>query len=175
MAKQKNENGLKDSDYWLTPDWIVNKLTMFADQADILDPCADTNNNIKAGKTFTEKENGLLQSWISPFVFVNPPFSKTGAWIEKFIYENIEGNFQEGLMLTLAGAVNNKKVFASINCIDAFNFPCGRINFKPCLESHNTINSFDRDVVIMYVGDNVERFQEAFERFGRILVPFTLE
>ena len=166
---------LKDSDYWLTPDWVIEKLGLFAEPECILDPCADTSNNVGAGCYYTEKDDGLTQDWVAPFVFVNPPFSRTGRWVNKFMVEAGKQNFYEGIMLTLSGAVNNIKVYDAISGADAFLFPTGRISFKPCLEEHNTDHGFDRDVVLTYVGERVEMFSEAFKKHGRILVPYTLE
>lgn len=48
-----------------------------------LDPCA-TKENAKCPKFFTEKENGLLQSWDNEIVFCNPPYGREiKEWVKK--------------------------------------------------------------------------------------------
>lgn len=67
-----------DPDTWLTPRWILTQLGSFD-----LDPCAAINCPDRiASKWFTKADNGLEQEWAGR-VFVNPPFSNTGPWIEK--------------------------------------------------------------------------------------------
>lgn len=47
-----------------------------------LDPCA-TEINHKCQKYYTADEDGLTKDWSGERVFVNPPYSKIGAWVEK--------------------------------------------------------------------------------------------
>ena len=68
------------SDSWETPDGLYNSLNMEFNFT--LDPCA-TKNNAKCKKYYTEKENGLEQSWANERVFINPPYSNITPWIIK--------------------------------------------------------------------------------------------
>lgn len=72
----------KDTDQWGTPGHIykpLNSLFQFN-----LDPCC-TEENFKCEKYFTEKENGLIQTWGGYSVFVNPPYSRGNIdkWVAK--------------------------------------------------------------------------------------------
>lgn len=50
-----------------------------------LDPCS-THENAKCKKHYTEKENGLSQSWDGEIVFMNPPYGREiGYWIRKAV------------------------------------------------------------------------------------------
>jgi site-specific DNA-methyltransferase (adenine-specific) len=74
------------SDNWSTPPeflrWLEKELGVDFD----LDPCASAMNR-KCEKFFTEKDDGLKQSWDADHVFVNPPYSNISAWVEKAIKE----------------------------------------------------------------------------------------
>jgi len=66
---------------WYTPSWIFERLGLNFD----LDPCQPEKKIswIPASKTFTIKDNGLLQKW-DGVVWLNPPYGKmTTAWLRK--------------------------------------------------------------------------------------------
>ena len=66
---------------WSTPQDFFNEL---ANEFHFtLDPCA-TKENAKCKRFFTEKEDGLVQSWQGERVFCNPPYGRViGKWVEK--------------------------------------------------------------------------------------------
>lgn len=69
------------SDEWSTPEDFYRLLwSMFGGFT--LDPCA-TPESAKTLKYYTEKDNGLVQSWMGELVFMNPPYSQIGKWMEK--------------------------------------------------------------------------------------------
>ena len=62
-----------ESDEWSTPQDFYDKLNECFNFT--LDPCA-TDENHKCSTYFTEKQDGLKQSWAGHIVFCNPPYSK---------------------------------------------------------------------------------------------------
>ena len=74
-----------NTDVWLTPSWIIEKLGPFD-----LDPCGHLPKGKPISPTaanyFTEKEDGLKQDWFGD-VFVNFPYSQSKEWLEKCKYE----------------------------------------------------------------------------------------
>ena len=66
---------------WATPQDFFDKLN---DEFDFtLDPCA-TKENAKCNKFFTEKDDGLKQSWDNEIVFCNPPYGNVlKDWVKK--------------------------------------------------------------------------------------------
>lgn len=57
-----------------------------------LDPCA-TKENAKCSHFFTEKENGLIQSWGGYNVFCNPPYGRAiKHWVKKAYEESKKPN-----------------------------------------------------------------------------------
>lgn len=66
---------------WETPQALFDALN--AEFHFTLDS-ASTDANAKCEKHYTEKENGLIQSWENETVFCNPPYGRAlPAWIQK--------------------------------------------------------------------------------------------
>lgn len=66
---------------WATPQDFFNKLNQ--EFKFNLDPCA-TDENHKCDKYFTEKDDGLKQSWGGFRVFCNPPYGRAiKDWVKK--------------------------------------------------------------------------------------------
>lgn len=75
----------KESDEWATPwplfHWL-NQSFQFT-----LDPCA-TTETAKCEKFYTQEDDGLIQPWAGERVFMNPPYSAVGKWMEKAYTES---------------------------------------------------------------------------------------
>jgi phage N-6-adenine-methyltransferase len=66
---------------WATPQDFFDQLN--AEFQFTLDPCA-TEENAKCAKFYTEKDDGLVQSWDNERVFCNPPYGRAiGHWVKK--------------------------------------------------------------------------------------------
>ena len=78
-------------DDWPTPQWLVEQLAAeFAPGGFDLDPCASAQN-AKAGRFFTEDDDGLTQPWKGS-VFCNPPYGRSvGTWMAKAAAEVAAG------------------------------------------------------------------------------------
>ena len=82
---------------WATPQWFFDKLD--AEFHFTLDPCADDHNH-KCEKYFTEKQDGLKQSWSDEIVFCNPPYGRViGKWVKKCFEEVYCGSCKCAVML----------------------------------------------------------------------------
>jgi hypothetical protein len=67
-----------DNDSWFTPRWILDELGYFD-----LDPCACVARRTWVCPfSYTPEDDGLRQHWQGR-VFLNPPFSNVGPWIER--------------------------------------------------------------------------------------------
>lgn len=62
---------------WGTPEPIIELARSFMGQID-LDPASSPEHNerVKAGWIYTEQDNGILQSWKSRSLWLNPPYGK---------------------------------------------------------------------------------------------------
>jgi site-specific DNA-methyltransferase (adenine-specific) len=76
-----------ESDEWSTPQVLVDWL----DQTFrfTLDPCA-TKENAKCPRYYDAAADGLSKSWERERVFLNPPYSRVGRWMEKAYTEAVE-------------------------------------------------------------------------------------
>ena len=119
MCKHEKPNkGLSDN--WMTPLEIINKLGAFD-----LDPCGDVRH--KTANTIYPS-NGLSSDWFGR-VWLNPPYSSVGSWLEKLA--------QHGSGVALVFARTDTKWAQKILPItDSVFFLSGRIKFQ----------SFERDV-----------------------------
>lgn len=81
---------------WYTPKEWVEAARGIMGSID-LDPAssAAANRNVLAKQYFTEKENGLSQSWNSPNVFLNPPGKMWTQFLYKLHHEMNEGHVQQ--------------------------------------------------------------------------------
>lgn len=71
---------------WITPDDLFNQLDK--EFHFTLDVCADDLNK-KCNLYFTEKHNGLIQSWENQICWMNPPYDDIGSWMQKALVEKI--------------------------------------------------------------------------------------
>ena len=79
-----------NSNEWETPKEFFDELNN--EFGFTLDPCSTTENH-KCDKFYTEKEDGLQQSWANETVFINPPYGREiGKWVKKSYEENLKNN-----------------------------------------------------------------------------------
>jgi len=87
-----------DRDEWRTPEWLYKLLD---DEFKFdLDPAA-TDGNAISPYYFTQDDNGLAMPWWGN-VFVNPPYSRMKAWVEKGYTEILNNNCNLVVMLIAA-------------------------------------------------------------------------
>lgn len=69
------------SNEWSTPQDFFDELNKEFNFT--LDPCA-TKENAKCAKYYTQKDDGLAQSWDNEIVFCNPPYGREiKKWVKK--------------------------------------------------------------------------------------------
>lgn len=84
------------SDSWTTPLWFFDYLNI--DGKFNLDVAASGENAL-CSRYFTEKTNGLIQSWDGFRVWCNPPWSNISPWVEKLIESINHGKLDYCVML----------------------------------------------------------------------------
>ncbi|GGA46224.1 hypothetical protein CYANOKiyG1_65220 [Okeania sp. KiyG1] len=157
----KAPNSSKPSDCWYTPPEIVELVELVLGKID-LDPCSDDGKHIPAKYHKTIREDGLACVWFGK-VFINPPYSCPGKWIEKLLTEVNDSNVTEAIALLPAST--DTKWFAPL-----WNQPIcfwkGRIKFLdvnyqpklPARQSH----------CLVYWGENTNKFNEVFSKYGEV-------
>lgn len=81
MNQINNSWFTSETDEWATPQWLFDALDR--EFGFTLDPCA-TPENAKCKEFFTRLDNGLLKSWATRIVFMNPPYGEEiETWMAK--------------------------------------------------------------------------------------------
>lgn len=156
----------KSSDEWYTPPEYADLVRKVFGGTIELDPasCETANRFIKADKFFDKDTDGLKQDWHKK-IFLNPPFSNVGAFVDKFIAEYEAGNIKEAILLThnkteTDWLVRKLEPRAAVMC-----FTDHRINFIP--ESGVARNGTSkRGQIFFYFGEHPEKFMEVFHNIG---------
>jgi hypothetical protein len=73
-----------NSDQHFTPKWVFDSLGVVFD----LDVASsDLPNFVPCSNKFTELDDALSKDWFG-FIWMNPPYSKPGIWVQKFLEHN---------------------------------------------------------------------------------------
>jgi phage N-6-adenine-methyltransferase len=74
------------TDDYYTPKWVFDALNVEFD----IDVAAPVQGIpwLPCKRWFSQMDNGLAQDWGGQFVWMNPPYGKPAAWVDKFIENN---------------------------------------------------------------------------------------
>jgi hypothetical protein len=135
-----------------------------------LDPASnpEANKRVKAARIFTIADDGLSQPWPGR-VFLNPPYgweegegSNQARWSARLIEQYRAGITEQAICLV--NAVPGEKWFQRLWDFRLC-FTDHRIRFEAAGEArHQPTHSS----CFVYLGPNEARFEDVFERFGRV-------
>ena len=118
------------SDDWYTPPWLFAAAGLVYDM-DVCAPVDPTRRTCPARIFLTPLEDGLAHPW-SGLVWMNPPYSKSAPWVERFAAHH------DGL--ALLPATRSAQTQALLRCADAvafltgqFSRPDGKVDHNPWL------------------------------------------
>lgn len=96
---------VRDGDEWFTPPEFIEKARTVLGAID-LDPasCAAAQAVVRAGDYYglDKGQDGLLMPWEVDTLFLNPPYSNAGAWVERVVAEYRDGNVGGAIVLVNA-------------------------------------------------------------------------
>lgn len=147
-----------ESHEWYTPPHVVDRVLAVLGEID-LDPCAEDARSVPAREHLTRAEDGLSRAW-SGRVYMNPPYKRDiPKWITKLKAEYERGDVTEAVALVPARTDTEwfSELRVYLRC-----FIVGRLKFS----GHH--NSAPFPSAVFYLGDEGERFAEAFEGLGDI-------
>ncbi len=149
---------LSESNEWTTPATIIEKTELIFGQID-LDPCSDVDHNIPSLQRFTLDDDGLTRDWIGR-IYMNPPYGRElPDWVKKFKSEHLSQNMTEGIALIPARP--DTDWFYTLR-----DYP--RCFIRHRLKFGGQQNSAPFPSMVVYAGNNIEKFKQAFQDTGDI-------
>ena len=173
FPQTSSKNYLKETkrsnktDCWYSPPHIVELVIQVLGEIN-LDPCADDGRHIAAAKHYTFDDNGLEQPWCGK-IYMNPPYSHPGTWIKKLELEFETGNVDEAIALVPAATDTNW--LSPVLKTQPVCFWKGRIKFLG--QDYQPKLSARQSHVLVYWGNNWQRFREVFEDYGVVYFPIS--
>ena len=158
-------SGSNKTDCWYTPPSIVELVIQVLGEIN-LDPCADDGRHIRAAKHYTFDDDGLKQPWCGK-VYMNPPYSHPGVWMKKLQLEFETGNVDEAIALVPAATDTNW--LSPVLKTQPVCFWKGRIKFLG--QDYQPKLSARQSHVLVYWGNNWQKFREVFEDYGVVYFP----
>lgn len=150
-------------DTWNTPKEFVGDVVKFFDGVIDTDPCSNDaeNPNVPATVCYTEKTNGLAHSWHGK-VFMNHPYSNSKEWVPYAVSQYTQGYATEMILLIKLDV--STKWWQSVA-----NYPWIAINKRLKFGEGKGAAPFQS--AIIYLGNNVAKFNQIFGKYGTCYVP----
>jgi ParB family chromosome partitioning protein len=149
---------------WYTPPEFIERARAVLGEID-LDPatCAKAQGNVRATRYFTAEDDGLAHEWHGR-VFLNPPFARMAAFVEKLLAEIDAGRVFAAILLTNSNTSSTwfHRVAEDSSAICLMR---GRIRFERSDRS-NEQPMFSQ--AFLYFGPKVEKFREVFADVGLV-------
>ncbi len=156
-----------ESDEWYTPAEYIDAAKAVMGAID-LDPASSemAQTVVRAGVYLTRFDDGLAQvRWLHQRIWLNPPYSNPGPWIEKLVREH-----QAGPFCTEAIVLCNNATETSWFQLLLERFPVCLPARRLAFWRHDHANVGARQgQAFFYLGPNDDRFEEVFRQFGPIL------
>lgn len=161
-----------ESDEWYTPAEYIAAARGVMGTID-LDPASSelAQTVVQAGVYLTRFDDGLNQArWLHQRIWLNPPYSNPGPWIEKLIREHQSGPFCTEAIVLVNNATETTWFQALLQRYPVC-FPSKRLAFW----RHDHANVGARQgQAFFYLGPDAARFQQVFSQFGPILKVIAL-
>jgi len=153
---------------WYTPPGIIDAARAAMGGIDC-DPasCEFANRTVKADVFYTKEDDGLLQPW-SERVWINPPYAQ--PLISQFavaLVSKVKTGEVKAACVLVNNATETEFFQHMLSVAYAVCFPKGRIQFLDT--DGEATGSPLQGQAILYFGDDLDSFAQAFEKFGPIL------
>lgn len=153
-----------DSDEWYTPGWVIEAARRVMGEID-LDPasCELAQEVVGAGLYWSKRQDGCRAAWWGR-VWLNPPYSAPGGFVEKLIEEYTHGNVKQAVVL-----LNNSTETRWFQRL-LMRFPVCFFNQRLAFWRHDHADVGARQgQAVFYLGPEVDRFVSEFGEFGIVV------
>lgn len=161
-----------------TPEQPVLQLVATALGGEIgLDPTADDAKSVPAYKHITAAEDCFSWPWCLPkgkpkTGFMNPSFDNPHLYLQALVDNTCRSDtLDQAIALMKAGTVHNKKTGTLIrqNASVICHWGAGKVGRIGFIDHEGyQIKSSDFDCVLVYFGENEDRFNDVFRHWGTI-------
>lgn len=154
---------------WYTPSKFIEAARAVMGSIDT-DPATSeiANRTVKATNIFTAEDDGRTQTWAGN-VWMNPPYAQPlmGDFAEAVSAKYEAGEINQACILVNNGT-ETQWFQRMLSASSAVCFPKSRIKFLD--PEGNASGAPLQGQAIVYMGDNIEEFKEAFSPEGKVLI-----
>jgi phage N-6-adenine-methyltransferase len=158
---------------WYTPAEYIERARRVLGVID-LDPASSAlaQETVKAGRYFSEKDDGLSQEWLGR-VWLNPPYAQPAIeqFIDKLIEETTAGRTSEAILLT-HNSTDTAWFHKAAIATAAICFTRGRIAF---IDTSGERDAPTQGQAFFFFGQNTRPFEAEFSGVGFVAGPLTAE
>jgi hypothetical protein len=166
--RRQQLGGSGDDEYFTPPKYIA----LARDVLGVIDldpaSCIEAQKIVQATRYFTKEIDGLKQEWFGK-IWLNGPFNRLKAFIEKLIQEYESGRATEAITVTPSNT-SAQWFQTAIGAASAVCFPSKNIAFIH--KTKGQMGQMPAGQCFMYFGKNIEKFRRRFESIGTIVIPY---
>lgn len=151
------------TDEWYTPPQFIDAAWRVLGGID-LDPASSQRANciVRATRYYSAADDGLAHVWRGR-VWMNPPYSNAGAWVDKLLAEYAARHVSAAIFTIYA---NTEAGYFQPLWDHPICFARGRLSFIAPDGRESSVAR--KGSVFVYLGDNDDLFRTEFGRFGRV-------
>lgn len=158
----------QSSQEWYTPGHVILWVRDILGDIE-LDPasCEEANKTVQAKQIYTLATRGYHTRWVADTLFLNPPFSETGKWVDKLTWRYIDGDVRQAIML-----INSAPGYVWFESLWRERTVCMlRERLKFTSSDGLVYGQAKKGQALVYFGQDDTKFAEVLEPYGRVLRP----
>lgn len=167
-------------DHWNTPREVLDPLGRFWPSGIDLDPCSNETSVVEsrvecgAHRAGHPTANGLEYPWFLPehgaptLVYVNPPYSKPGPWVERAARESMTGLCHVVMLIPATTSTSWWQAWVWPHAA-AVGFMRQRVAFLD--ERGRPVKGNRFETALVYYGPEAQRFARVFQDLAEVVRP----
>jgi len=159
---------------WCTPEKYANAINEFFNNNIILDPCSNNYSIINAKIKYILPIDGLKEAWNYPTIYINPPYGRDKErkttiknWLKRCAETNEKYNSEILALIPVATNTSHWKEYIWDKAKGICFLYDTRLKFR--INGSENNKGSPMACVIVYWGDNYEKFNNIFKIFGKVI------
>lgn len=161
--------------HWGTPEWFVDAVRSALEVDQIaLDPCGGPESVVGALVAYKPPQNGLVESWDYPTIYVNPPYGRDYIrgttikdWLQRCASAHVAYRSEIIALIPVAPNTRHWKDYifnkAAVICF------LGATRFRFRIDGNEVNKGCPMAVSAVYWGYNAARFTSVFMSYGALV------